>query len=79
MSTLPVPVISGPALPERPAQCPTEDPVLAYLGSLSPRSRITVQERLHAVAGMMRVPYEDLEWHELRAYHVESIRLVLLQ
>lgn len=36
-----------------------------------PRSRITAQERLRAVARLMRVPYEQVVWHELRAHHVE--------
>ncbi|MDP9381230.1 MAG: tyrosine-type recombinase/integrase [Chloroflexota bacterium] len=68
-----------PALPPRRAQRPIEDPLLAYLGSLSPRSRVTVQERLRAVARMMQVPYEEVEWHELRAHHVEWIRQALLE
>ncbi len=45
-----------PALPLRRAQRLVEDPLLAYLGSLSPRSRLTVQERLRTVARMMEVP-----------------------
>ncbi len=54
MSILSIP----PQLPPRHEQQPIEDPLLAYLGSLSPRSRLTVQERLRAVARMMEVPYE---------------------
>jgi len=73
MSLQMVPVISPP----RHLQRPIEDPLLAYLGSLSPRSRVTVQERLRAVARMMEVPYEQVERHELRAYHVEWIRQAL--
>ncbi len=68
-----------PALPLGRAQRLVEDPLLAYLGSLSPRSRLTVQERLRAVARMMEVPYEQVEWHELRAHHVEWIRQALIE
>ncbi len=77
MTFAPVSTISPPSLPPRPVQRPIEDPLLAYLGSLSPRSRVTVQERLRAVARMMEVPYEQVEWHELRAHHVEWIRQAL--
>ncbi len=73
------PTITHPVLPPRRAQRPIEDPLLAYLGSLSPRSRVTVQERLRAVASMMQVPYEDVIWHELRAHHVEWIRQALTE
>ncbi len=72
-----VPAISRPALPEKRAQRPIEDPLVAYVGSLSPRSRVTVTERLRAVARLMQVPYEQVEWHELRAHHVEWIRQAL--
>lgn len=68
------PEIDPPALPLRHTQQPIEDPLLAYLGSLSPRSRVTVGERLRAVARLMDVSYESVEWHELRALHVEWIR-----
>ncbi len=68
-----------PALPLRRAQRLVEDLLLAYLGSLSPRSRLTVQERLRAVARMMEVPYEQVVWHELRAHHVEWIRQALTE
>ncbi len=67
-----------PALPEESRQRPLEDPLLAYLGSLSPRSRVTVAERLKAVSRLMRVPFEGVVWHELRAHHVEWIRQALL-
>jgi site-specific recombinase XerD len=72
-------VISQPALPPRRAQRPIEDPLLAYLGSLSPRSRLTVQERLRAVARLMQAPYEQVEWESLRAHHVEWIRQALTE
>ncbi len=72
-----VSVAPPPALPPGRAQRPIEDPLLAYLGSLSPRSRVTVQERLRAVARMMEVPYEQVEWYQLRAHHVEWIRQAL--
>ena len=75
MSLQMVPVISPP----RHLQRPIEDPLLAYLGSLSPRSRVTVEERLHAVAKLMQVPYEDVVWHQLRAHHVEWIRQALTE
>ena len=71
----PSPTVFSP----RRTQCAVEDPLLAYLGSLSPRSRDTVQERLRAVARMMEVPYEQVEWHELRAHHVEWIRQALTE
>ncbi len=74
-----VPAISRPALPEKRAQRPIEDPLVAYVGSLSPRSRVTVTERLRAVARLMQVPYEQVEWHELRAHHVEWIRQALTE
>lgn len=77
MSVLPIPEANIPMLPPRRAQRPIEHPLLAYLGSLSPRSHLTVQERLRAVARMMRVPYEQVEWHELRAHHVERVRQAL--
>ncbi len=77
MTVVPAPTISPPALPPRHAQRPIEDPLLAYLGSLSPRSRVTVQERLRAVARMMEMPYEQVEWESLRAHHVEWIRQAL--
>ncbi len=64
-------------LPPGRAQQPIKDPLLVYLGSLSPRSRVTVQERLRAVALLMQVPYEQVVWHELRAHHVEWIRQAL--
>ncbi len=72
-----VPVVLS--LISRRTQGPTEDPLLAYLGSLSPRSRVTVQECLRAVARMMEVPYEQVVWHELRAHHVEWIRQALTE
>jgi integrase len=68
-----------PALPPESLQRPIEDPLLAYLGSLSPASRVTVQERLRAVAKMMEVPYQDVVWHELKAHHVEWIRQALIE
>ncbi len=68
-----------PVLPLHRAQRPIEDPLLVYLGSLSPRSRVTVEERLRAVARMMEVPYEQVVWHELRAHHVEWIRQALTE
>ncbi len=68
-----------PALPLGRAQRLVEDPLLAYLGSLSPRSRLTVQERLRAVARMMEVPYEQVVWESLRAHHVEWIRQALTE
>ncbi len=71
--------VPPPGLPPRCPQHPIENPLLAYLGSLSPRSRVTVQERLRAVARMMEVPYEQVEWHELRAHHVEWIRQALIE
>ncbi len=74
---IPVPATTAPVLPLHRIQRPIEDPLLAYLGSLSPRSRVTVQERLRAVARMMEVPYEQVAWHELRAHHVEWIRQAL--
>ncbi len=74
-----IPDSEVPVLQPRPVQRPLEDPLLAYLGSLSPRSRVTVAERLKAVAKMMQVPYEDVVWHELRAHHVEWIRQALLE
>ncbi len=52
-----------------PCQRPTEDPLHIYLGSLSPRSRVTVQKRLRAVAKMIQIPYEQVDWRELRAPH----------
>lgn len=73
-----VPTAAASVVP-LPIQRPMEDPLLAYLGSLSPRSRVTVQERLRAVARMMQVPYEDIVWHELRAHHIEWIRQALLE
>ncbi len=72
-------VAVAPPLPPRCTQRPINDPLLAYLGSLSPRSRVTVQERLRAVARMMQVPYEQMEWAELRAHHVEWIRQALTE
>ncbi len=72
-------VITAPPLLPQCMQRPLEDPLLAYLGSLSPRSRVTVTERLKAVARLMRVPYELVVWHELRAHHVEWIRQALLE
>ncbi len=72
-------VVALPPLPCQRAQPPIEDPLLAYLGSLSPRSRVTVQERLRAVARMMQVPYEAVEWHELRDHHIEWIRQALTE
>ncbi len=48
-----------PALPLRRAQRLVEDPLLAYLGSLSPRSRLTVQERLRAVARTLGSLFPD--------------------
>ncbi|MDP9383048.1 MAG: tyrosine-type recombinase/integrase [Chloroflexota bacterium] len=68
-----------PALPDRRTQRPLEDPLLTYLGSLSPRSRVTVTERLKAVARLMQVPHEQVVWHELRAHHMEWIRQALLE
>ncbi len=41
-----VPIAPPPALPPGRAQRPIQDPLLAYLASLSPRSRVTVQEGL---------------------------------
>ncbi len=71
--------VKPPELPSRQRQQPIEDPLLVYLGTLSARSRLTVQERLRAVARMMQVPYEQIEWHELRAHHVEWIRQALTE
>ncbi len=68
-----------PLVPAHAAQASLEDPLLAYLGSLSPRSRVTVTERLKTVARMMQVPYQRVVWHELRAHHVEWIRQALLE
>ncbi len=68
-----------PALSPQSLQRPIQDPLLAYLGSVAPKSRATVQERLRAVARLMQVPYEQVEWHELRAHHVEWIRQALLE
>ncbi len=67
---------------EAPAVGPTRvaahsslaDPMLAYLGSLSPKGRQTMLERLRAVAKLLEVPYEAVVWHELRFVHVELIR-----
>jgi len=79
MTLVSVPSISPPTLPPWREQRPIEDPLLAYLGSLAPRSRLTVQERLRTVARMMEVPYEQVVWHELRAHHVEWIRQALTE
>lgn len=38
-----------------------------------------MQERLRAVAQMMGVPYESVEWHELCAHHAEWIRQALTE
>ncbi len=51
--------------------------VLATLDSS--RSRVTVEERLRAVARIMQVPYEQVVWHALRAHHVEWIRQALTE
>ncbi len=79
MSAIEPVAVNPPVLPPEPAQQPIEDPLLAYLGSLSPRSRVTVEERLRAVARMMQVPYEQVVWHELRAHHVEWIHQALTE
>ncbi len=79
MSAIEPIAVNPPVLPPEPAQQPIEDPLLAYLGSLSPRSRVTVEERLRAVARMMQVPYEQVVWHELRAHHVEWIHQALTE
>ncbi len=78
-ATLALSGAAPPPLPTPRTQRPIEDPLLAYLGSLSPRSRITVQERLCAVALMMQVSYESVEWESLRAHHVEWIRQALTE
>ena len=72
-----VPSISPPTLGHRCEQRILDVSLLAFLGGLSPRSRLTIQERLRAVARMMEVPYEQVAWHELRAHHVEWIRQAL--
>jgi len=77
MTLVSVPSIPPPTLPPWREQRPIEDPLLAYLGSLSPRSRVTVRERLRAVAKMMQVPYEQVCWWQLGAHHVEWIRQAL--
>lgn len=84
MTLAPVPAIPRPALPPpRRAQRPIEEPLLAYLGSLAPRSRLTVQERLRAVVRLMRVPYEKLviavQGYGGRYYEVSPAGLPLLR
>ncbi len=57
---------------------PLSDPTAAYLGSLSPKGRQTMVERLRAVAALLGVPYEQVVWHELRFQHVDALRQRLL-
>ena len=56
-----------------------EDPLLLYLGSLSPKRRATAAAHLPALVRLMQVQYEHLEWLDLRGAHVESIRQALTQ
>jgi len=60
-------------------RAPLADPTAAYLGSLSPKGRQTMVERLRAVATLIGVPYEQVAWHELRFQHVDFLRQRLLE
>lgn len=73
--------ISTTALLERiDRQAPLGDPVRAYLGSIGPASREAAVKRLRAVAKLIEAPsWEAVQWHCLRAHHLESIRQALLE
>ena len=58
---------------------PLTDPTAAYLGSLSPKGRQTMVERLRAVATLLGVPYEEVVWHDFRFQHVDFLRQRLLE
>ncbi len=47
-------VPSPPQLPPKQLQRPIEDSLLSYLGSFSPRSRLTAQKRLRVADGRTR-------------------------
>ena len=61
------------------ARAPLMDPTAAYLGSLSPKGRQTMVERLRAVATLIGVPYAEVAWHEFRFQHVDFLRQRLLE
>ncbi len=61
------------------ARVPLGDPTAAYLGSLSPKGRQTMVERLRAVATLIGVPYAEVVWHDFRFQHVDFLRQRLLE
>lgn len=60
-------------------RAPLTDPTAAYLGSLSPKGRRTMVERLRAVATLIGVPYAEIVWHDFRFQHVDFLRQRLLE
>ena len=55
------------------------DPATAYLASLSPNGRLAMAKRLRAVAAILGVPAEVINWHELRFAHIAAIRQRLVE